>query len=89
MSLRQRLFARCYDRLTARYEAWIHDRKQSLLGGLSGTVLEIGPGTGAHLKYFPAGIRWIGVEPNRFMHRQLHARAAERGIQAEFRVAVK
>ena len=87
MSLRQRLFARWYDRLTAGYEAWIHERRQTLLGGLSGAVLEIGPGTGANFKYLPAGIQWIGIEPNPFLHEQLRERAAERGIEAELHVA--
>jgi SAM-dependent methyltransferase len=87
MSLRQRLLARCYDRFTSSYEAWMAERTQALLGDLVGTVLEIGPGTGANFRYLPAGIRWIGIEPNRFMHPRLRQRAAERGIEADFRVA--
>ena len=46
-------------------------RKRSLFARLSGQVLEIGPGTGTNIPYFPKGIHWIGLEPNRFMHAYL------------------
>lgn len=48
--------------------ATIADLKRSLLSHLQGTVLEIGPGAGANLSYYPPDIHWIGVEPNPFMH---------------------
>jgi SAM-dependent methyltransferase len=35
-----------------------------LLGSLHGSVLEIGPGPGVNLQYYPADVRWTGVEPN-------------------------
>ncbi len=44
------------------------DRKRTLFADLSGTVVEIGPGTGVNLPYLPGGIRWIGLEPNPHMH---------------------
>jgi ubiquinone/menaquinone biosynthesis C-methylase UbiE len=46
-------------------------------------VLEIGPGTGANLQYLPQGARWVGVEPNPFMHKALRAAAAARGVHAQ------
>jgi SAM-dependent methyltransferase len=81
------MMARYYDRFTACYEKWIAPRREELLSDVAGRVLEIGPGTGANLPYYPAGIRWIGLEPNRHMHAQLEARAREHGIDAECRVA--
>jgi SAM-dependent methyltransferase len=61
---------------TARYERMVAGRKQALLSDLRGTILEIGPGAGPNLKYYPKNCRWIGVEPNPFMHPYLR-RAAE------------
>ncbi len=43
-------------------------RKRALFGSLSGTVVEIGPGAGPNLAHYPPGIRWFGIEPNRFLH---------------------
>jgi hypothetical protein len=50
-------------------------RKRALLGDLTGDVVELGPGTGANLPYFPAGARWTGVEPNPYMHPHLRQKA--------------
>lgn len=87
LGFRQRMMARYYDRVQRGYDAWMAPRREAMLSGLSGTVLEIGPGTGASFAFLPRGIRWIGLEPNVHMHAQLQARAAEAGIDAECRVA--
>jgi SAM-dependent methyltransferase len=39
-------------------------RKQDLLAGVRGTVLELGPGRGANFGLLPAGVDWIGLEPS-------------------------
>lgn len=57
--------------------------KHQLFSNLSGTVLEIGPGTGINFDYFPKNISWIGAEPNAAMQKYLIKKASERGIQAE------
>lgn len=85
--LRKRLFARWYDKMTARYEAYISPRKRSLFTELPDTVMEIGPGTGANLAYLRKGCKWIGIEPNPYMHPQLQEKAAGLGVEAEFRLA--
>jgi SAM-dependent methyltransferase len=52
-------------RLASRYhEPLVAARKRVLFGGLTGTVLEIGAGTGVNLQYLGAGVQWIGYEPN-------------------------
>src|SRR5439155_26769491 len=63
-------------------------RKRALLGTLHGTVLEIGPGTGANLPYYPPDIQWVGVEPNPYMHPYLQKEAGRRGLRADLRTGV-
>jgi SAM-dependent methyltransferase len=85
--LRQRMMARFYTRAQADHEAHVADRKRALLGTLSGTVLEIGPGTGVNFQYLPDGVKaWIGIEPNPHMHTELHAAGARHAIPTEFRL---
>lgn len=85
--VRRRLFASLYDRVQASYETRIAPRKQALFADLAGTVVEIGPGTGANLAHVPRGVRWIGIEPNPHMQARLQRRAAATSIAAEFRLA--
>ncbi|MCL4850129.1 MAG: methyltransferase domain-containing protein [Bryobacteraceae bacterium] len=69
--------ARCGHR-TDRYLA---THKSRLFSGLSGTVLEIGPGAGANLRHLSGkNIRWIGVEPNRYMRQYLEKESSRWGI---------
>jgi ubiquinone/menaquinone biosynthesis C-methylase UbiE len=57
-------------------------RKAALFADLAGDVVEIGPGAGVNFAQLPAGIRWVGVEPNLALHPILERRAAEAGIAA-------
>jgi ubiquinone/menaquinone biosynthesis C-methylase UbiE len=50
--------------------------------------MEIGPGTGANLASLPEGCRWIGFEPNPYMHEPLRQTAEALGLAAEFRLAM-
>jgi len=81
----KRLFARYYDRLQADYEEYISPRKRTLFDGVSGTVVEIGPGTGSNFHYLPAGCHWLGIEPNPYMHEPLSRRARAANIEPELR----
>ena len=81
--MRQRIFAWAMARFGGKAERYLGLYKSRLLGGLSGTVLEIGPGAGANLAYVPKGVRWIGVEPNRFMLPHLRREAARLGMRIE------
>jgi len=83
LALRKRLMALALSRFHGRYERLVAPRKRALFAGLAGTVLEIGPGTGANFAYFPPDIRWIGIEPNPFMHPHLRAAAARVGISID------
>jgi SAM-dependent methyltransferase len=69
---RKNLVQRFFAWMTAHRGNWYENltavRKQALFGGLQGSILELGPGTGPNLRYYPPGVRWTGVEPNEFMH---------------------
>lgn len=87
VGLRKRVFAKLYNKAMAKYEPYIADRKQVLFANLPDRVVEIGPGTGANLAYLPSGCRFIGIEPNPFMHDLLKQRGSELGVDMEFRLA--
>ena len=72
------LSARLYDTVLAGAERRaLHTWRRELLGELSGTVLEIGAGTGANLQaYGPAVERLLLLEPDRAMRQRLVARAS-------------
>jgi ubiquinone/menaquinone biosynthesis C-methylase UbiE len=82
---RQRLFAWALAHLSGIYEKKLADTKRTLFSDISGTIIEIGPGTGVNLSYFSHNIRWIGIEPNPFMDKYLWQRAKELGLQVEIR----
>jgi len=61
------------------------ERKRQLFRDLSGTVVEIGPGTGVNLPYFPRDLTWVGLEPNPYMHGYLYDRLADHPLDADLR----
>lgn len=67
------------------YEQWMAERKRRLFSGLTGTVVEIGPGAGANLPYLKGDLRWIGVEPNPYARPYLERAAREAGVAFELR----
>src|ERR1051326_4972629 len=84
--LQQQIFAWMLARFNTRYEGFAAEYKRKLLSELKGTVVEIGPGTGANLKYLDRErVRWIGIEPNTFMDAYLHDEAQRLGIGIEIR----
>ena len=86
--LRQRIFAWALARCNPRYERFASKYKQKLFRDLTGTVLEIGPGTGANLRYLnPAKVSWTGVEPNPFMQAYLHEEANRLGMPIDIRMS--
>ena len=64
------------------------ERKRALFGGgPEELIVELGPGTGANLRYFGRGARVVAIEPNRAMHSHLREAARRRGIRIEVRSA--
>ena len=85
--LRERIFAWALARFNTNYERFASKYKQKLFADLTGTVLEIGPGTGVNLRYLTSGnVRWTGVEPNAFMQTYLHEEAGRLGIPVELKI---
>ncbi len=87
MSLYQRLFARLLATGDRSQHRIYGERKRALFADLTGTVVEIGPGTGINLPYYPRDIQWIGLEPNPHMHSYIREQATDAGIDAEIRTA--
>src|SRR5215470_10429907 len=84
--LSQRLFASMHFQGEAGvYDEAVAPYKRKLFANLSGTILEIGAGTGENFPFYPKGIHWIGIEPNFFMQEKLLRRAEEYGIKGELR----
>ncbi|MDM9384155.1 class I SAM-dependent methyltransferase [Chlorogloeopsis sp. ULAP01] len=76
----KRLFAWIMAQGSGTYNKFVGEKKQSLFANLHGKVLEIGPGTGANLPYFPKSINWVGIEPNPYMHNYLKQEAYKLGL---------
>lgn len=68
------------------YMHWKYaDIKSRLFEQAPPVVVELGPGSGANLRYLPRGSRLIAIEPNRHMHPVLRRRAAQYGIELDLR----
>jgi ubiquinone/menaquinone biosynthesis C-methylase UbiE len=61
--------------------------KTELFRDIPATVIEIGAGTGANLRYYPAGTTVIAVEPSEAMHDRLRRRADRHGIDLRIETA--
>jgi len=81
--LHQRVFAATLHKGHPGYDAAVAPHKRALLGGLSGRVLEIGPGPGVNLHFLAPGVDYVGLEPNPYMASYLHREAERCGIRAE------
>lgn len=75
------LTSRMLRRIDAWADPWYHEVKRGLFWPVSGRVLEIGPGAGCNIDYYPPGTRLYAVEPNPFLHGELRARAQAAGIR--------
>ncbi len=60
-------------------------RKRTLYASLPNQVVEIGPGSGANLRYYAAHTRLIAIEPNNASHAHLKAKALKYGIDLEIK----
>ena len=71
------------------YINWLmRHHKSTTFSGLPQTVVELGAGVGANMRYLPSGAHLIAIEPNRYMHERLRRAALARGIELEIRSVV-
>lgn len=77
-TLYARLFARYYDNFMNRAErAVLLRRRRKLLSGLTGSVLEVGSGTGINFGLYTAGTHVLAVEPSAAMLEQANRRITQ------------
>lgn len=84
-AIRGRLNAFFLARIEPMMDQMFGQDKRRLFAGLKGTVVEIGPGAGANLPYYPEGITLIGIEPSVHMQASLRAKAEELGVPMDVR----
>ena len=71
------------------YINWhMRKHKASAFADLPATVVELGSGVGANLRYLPPGAHLTAIEPNPYMHARLRRAAARHGIDLEIRNVV-
>ena len=64
----KRIFGAVYDRFMYSIEnAHLSSRRNRLLAGLTGKVLEVGVGTGTNFEHYSTDIDLIGIEPSPYM----------------------
>ena len=71
------------------YIDWqMRKNKETAFADLTPTVVELGSGVGANMRYLPVGARLIAIEPNPYMHTRLRRSARSRGVALEIRRVV-
>jgi len=83
--IRGRFNALFFHALDGYMHAKYGELKSKLMARADSTIVELGPGSGANLRYMRPGTRLIAVEPNVHMHPVLRRRAAEYGIELDLR----
>ena len=63
----------------------LHNPKTKVFADLPRSVVELGSGVGANLRYLPAGAQLIAIEPNPYMHARLRRAASRRDVDLEIR----
>jgi SAM-dependent methyltransferase len=75
--VRHPLFARFYERLSRLMERDVGERRDELLSGLFGRVLEIGAGNGMNFAHYPSTVdEVVALEPEPYLRQKAEAAAA-------------
>lgn len=67
------------------FDRLLRPHKRRVYADLPDTVVELGSGVGANLRYLARGSRLIAVEPNPAMHRRLRRAARRSGVHLDLR----
>lgn len=84
-AVRGRLNAYFLSKIEPMMENMFGEDKRRLFAELGPRVVEIGPGAGANLPYYPEGLELIGIEPSVHMQARLRAKAEALGVPMEVR----
>jgi ubiquinone/menaquinone biosynthesis C-methylase UbiE len=69
--------------LDGHMHSMLGEAKHALFADLPGTVVELGAGTGANVRYLKSGTKLVAIEPNPHMHPALTRSARRRGVELE------
>jgi ubiquinone/menaquinone biosynthesis C-methylase UbiE len=79
-------FAAIYDKMLASGEKkFLGAIREEMLKDVTGTVLEIGAGTGANFPFYRKGAHVVATEPDPYMLQRAQKRAAEAHVDIELR----
>ena len=59
-----KIFAKVYDPVMHGFERSLFKKRKKLIAELSGTILDVGSGTGVNFKFYSPGTKIISVEPS-------------------------
>ena len=77
-------FNSAFFRVMGGYINWhMHERKSTAFADLPPTVVELGAGVGANMRYLPVGAHLVAIEPNPYMHKRLRRAARSHGVDLE------
>ena len=83
-----RVHAALYDRITASMERrWLAAARRELVVRLSGSVLEIGAGTGANFPYYPPAAQVTATEPSAHFLKRARVKLAQAKAAIDLRQA--
>jgi ubiquinone/menaquinone biosynthesis C-methylase UbiE len=87
--VRHPIFARFYERLSRLMERDIGERRDELLAGLSGRVVEIGAGNGMNFRHYPATVDEVtALEPEAYLRRRAEKAASHAPVPVTVRDGV-
>ena len=76
--IRHPLFARFFDRLSKAMEPEVGPRRDELLAGLAGRVLEVGAGNGINFPHYPASVdEVVALEPEPYLRARAERAAGD------------
>lgn len=83
--IRSRIEAALLASCAGRTHAGLGEWKTETLASATGTIVELGPGTGPNLRYYPPGAKVIAIEPNPHFHDALRESAERCAVDLEVR----